>query len=83
MKDMAFTSDQKAQMTLALQRYFEAELEQELGRFEAEFLLDFIAEQLGPHFYNKGVADAHAVMAQQMEGITDALYALERPLPRR
>lgn len=83
MKEINFTTDQKAQMTLALQRYFDTELEQELGRFDAEFLLDFITEQLGPHFYNKGVADAHAVMAQQMEGITDALYALEKPLPRR
>ncbi|MBQ24276.1 MAG: hypothetical protein CL546_04995 [Alcanivorax sp.] len=32
----------------------EPPLQQDIGGFEAEFLIDFFAKELGPHFYNLG-----------------------------
>lgn len=72
-----FSTEEKAELVRLLTDYFRDELDQEIGRFEAEFLLDFITQKMGPAFYNKGVRDAHAVLSKQMEGIEDALYALE------
>ena len=46
---------------------------------DAEFLLDFFAEEVGAYFYNRGLYDARAVVEQQVEAIGDALYEIEKP----
>lgn len=55
-----------------------AEFELDLGGFEAEFLLDFIAKEFGSSFYNKGLQDAQAVVLERMEVINEEIYALEK-----
>lgn len=80
MATIKFSSEQKAQVVAKIQKYFHDQLDQQIGAFDAEFLLDFFAEEVGGHFYNQGLADARAAIAAQMENIEDALYALERPL---
>ena len=42
----------------SIQRYFQENLESEIGNMDAGFLLGFILEEIGPSIYNKGVADA-------------------------
>lgn len=78
MAEIRFSAEQKAQMTEKLQRYMEAELEVELGQFDADFLLDFIAKEMGHLFYNQGLYDAQAVLTDKMDGLTDAIYQLEK-----
>jgi len=46
--------NQKEKIIGSIQAYFNDELEQDIGEFDAEFLLDFFAEKVGPYFYNKG-----------------------------
>ena len=70
--------DDKAVVVPKLQRWFERELDQEIGRFDAEFLLDFLAAELGPAFYNRGLRDARAVLELRAEELGEAIYALER-----
>ena len=65
-----------------LQQYFERELNQELGAFDAEFLLDFFAEQAGVLYYNQAVVDIQAHLQKQMEEISYGIAELEKPLPR-
>ena len=43
-----------------LKQYFVKELDYELGQFQAQFLLDFISQEMGAYFYNQGVRDAQA-----------------------
>jgi len=47
MTDITFTPDQKARMVSKIKAYFEDELQQDIGGFEAEFLIDFFAKELG------------------------------------
>lgn len=61
-----------------LQAYFESELDRDLGQFEADFLLDFIADTLGSVFYNQGLYDAQAVLDKQFETLNDAILSLEK-----
>ncbi|MDL5364029.1 DUF2164 domain-containing protein [Xanthomonas sp. NCPPB 2654] len=76
--------EEKAQIAEQLQRYLRDELQQEIGAFEAEFLLDFVAERIGAHFYNRGLQDARTALAAQLDALDDALYQLEQPTePRR
>ena len=77
MSKIEFSAEQKAALCQQLKTYVAEELDHEIGQFESEFLLDFITERIGPHFYNKGVADAGAVVASRFEDLTHALYEIE------
>lgn len=78
MSDIEFTSQEKAAMVDKLQAYFEDELEVELGQFDAEFLLDFIAKELGAYYYNRGLHDARAIFEERVQSIDDDIYAIEK-----
>jgi uncharacterized protein (DUF2164 family) len=66
----------------ALSQYLKAELDVEVSGFDAVFLVDFITERLGPHYYNQGLADAQAVLAKKVDEISEALYGIEKPVKR-
>ncbi|PLX35972.1 MAG: DUF2164 domain-containing protein [Hyphomicrobiales bacterium] len=60
--------------------YFDAELGQEIGHFDAAFLLDFFMKEIGPVFYNQALLDAQAVLSKRLDSITEAISELEKPL---
>jgi len=74
-----FSKDEKAILVRRLQVWFNEELKQELGRFDAEFLLDFVGEEIGAYFYNCGLYDAQAILSKRLDDLTDAILQLERP----
>jgi uncharacterized protein (DUF2164 family) len=63
----------------ALSKHLKDELDLEVAGFDAVFLLDFITETLGPHFYNQGLADAQALLAKKLEEIGESIWQLEKP----
>ncbi|MEC8418721.1 MAG: DUF2164 domain-containing protein [Pseudomonadota bacterium] len=77
MSTIDFTSKEKEAMVEKLQAYFEKELDQDLGQFDAEFLLDFVSKELGAYFYNRGLHDARAVLENKLSTIDEDLYAIE------
>lgn len=79
MAKIEFSKEEKAELIVKLQRYFNDELDFEMGQFEADFLLDFITRELGANFYNQGLADAQAVLEKRMETVIDGIYELEQP----
>lgn len=80
MSDIEFTRQEKQLIVPKIQAYVEEELDLEIGGFDAEFLLDFIAKEVGPYFYNRGVYDARAMLDKKMEAVGDALLLLEKPI---
>ncbi|WP_334015261.1 DUF2164 domain-containing protein [Alteromonas sp. S167] len=78
MSTIDFTNKEKEAMVEKLQAYFEKELEQDLGQFDAEFLLDFVSKELGAYFYNRGLHDARAVLENKLSTIDEDLYAIEK-----
>ena len=64
----------------ALSKYLKAELDVEIGGFDAVFLVDFITERLGPHYYNQGLYDAQAVLLKKADELGEAVLALEKPV---
>lgn len=82
MAGMGFDKADRADMALRLRRYLKDELEVEIGGMDAEFLLDFVTEKLGPRFYNQGLRDAAVALAKRMDVLTETLEELERPEPR-
>jgi len=74
-----FTNEEKELLVLKLKHYFTNELDQDIGQFEAEFLLDFFGKEIGTYYYNKGLQDAQDIFKSRVESVTDAIYELEIP----
>ncbi len=74
-----FSEEEKAVLVQKIQSYFDKSLDMELGQFDAEFVLQFFAEEVGAYFYNQGLADAQAALASRVDLIQDAIYELEKP----
>lgn len=74
--------DDRVQLAARLRAYLKDELDVEVGGLDAEFLLDFMADRVGPRFYNQGLRDAATALAKRMDVLTEALEELERPVLR-
>ena len=77
--EIEFNKDEKEVLTRKIQLYFNQELNQQIGQFDAEFLLDFFTEEVGAFYYNRGLMDAQAVIQDRVETIADAIFELEKP----
>ncbi|MBU6952460.1 DUF2164 domain-containing protein [Hahella sp. HN01] len=72
------TRDEKQQLVAKVKDYFASELDQEIGGFQAEFLIDFFVREIGPLAYNKALDEAENIIRMQVENISDALYELQQ-----
>jgi uncharacterized protein (DUF2164 family) len=79
MSDIKFSKSEKEVIVRKIQLYFSEELKQEIGNFDAEFLLDFFAEEVGAYFYNRGLYDAQAILAARLDELSESIYQLEKP----
>ncbi|MDA9557734.1 DUF2164 domain-containing protein [Vibrio sp.] len=79
MKKIEFSKHEKEQLVKKIQDYFDDELDHDIGAFDAEFLMDFFAKELGAYYYNRGLYDAQAFLQQKMDEFSDSLYELEKP----
>ncbi|MEM9256704.1 MAG: DUF2164 domain-containing protein [Pseudomonadota bacterium] len=81
MAEIEFSAEERELICKKIQLYFQEELDQEIGQFDAGFLLDFFAEDIGVLFYNRGLYDAQALLESRMEQVAEAIYELEKPSP--
>ena len=79
MATIEFTAQEKSVLVEKLKSYFHNTLDQEIGQFDAEFLLDFMSKEIGAYHYNKGLKDAQDAFVSRMDVIVDAIYELEIP----
>lgn len=79
MSPLEFSSAEKEAIVEKLKDYFRENLAQEIGGFDAEFLIDFFAQEVGAYFYNRGLYDAQALIATKIEELSDSIYELEKP----
>jgi uncharacterized protein (DUF2164 family) len=84
MTKVSFSKAEKDAIILKIQRYFSRELNQEIGSFDAGFLLNFFTEEVGPYFYNLALRDAQAILSRRMDDIANAIDELTQPTgPKR
>ncbi len=79
MTKIEFSKEEKAIIVDKIQRYFNAELDQGIGQFDAEFLLDFFSGEIGAYYYNRGLSDARLILERKLEDISEAFYEIEKP----
>lgn len=78
MTPIRFSREEIAAITAKLRPWFRDELEVELRELPAELLIDFLAREIGPFFYNRALYDAQAVVSKKAEDIVEAIAGLER-----
>ena len=79
MSDIKFSNDETDRIVAKVKDYFNSELDQEIGGFEAEFLIEFFAKEIGSYFYNRGLYDAQNLFTEKSEEITYLIQELEKP----
>tara|TARA_R110000868_G_scaffold5065_10_gene31289 strand:+ start:1381 stop:1629 length:249 start_codon:yes stop_codon:yes gene_type:complete len=79
MSEITFSNDEKVRMAARVKKYFVDELQQEIGSFDAEFLVDFFAREIGPYYYNRGLKDAHQLASEKMDEVGYLVQELEQP----
>lgn len=77
-----FGANEKSAIIDKVKLYFLEKLDQEIGGFDAEFLIDFLAEEIGPHFYNLGLRDAQTLFSSKLEEASDSICELEKTTQR-
>lgn len=75
-----FTSAEKSIIVSRLQKYFAENLGYDLEQFDGEFLLNFISDNIGKYFYNRGIVDAQSQLSKRIEEIRESIAELEIPL---
>ena len=80
MSDIELSQDETDRLVRKIKDYFSEELDQDIGGFEAQFLIEFIAKEIGPYFYNKGLNDAHSLFSDKAEEIGYLVQELEKPV---
>jgi len=78
MSKIEFSKEENEIIIKKIKLYFAEELNQEIGQFDAQFLLDFFAEEIGAYFYNRGLYDAQAILERRLEDMSEAIYELEK-----
>lgn len=78
MSEIEFSKEEKEVIVKKIKLYFREELEQDIGQFDAQFLLDFFSEEIGAYFYNRGLYDAQAILERRMDDISETISELEK-----
>lgn len=81
MSDIKLSSEQTARIVELTQTYFKDNLDSDIGRFEAEFLIDFFASEIGVFYYNKAISDANTLLLKQVDTMSESLSELEKWTP--
>ncbi len=79
MKEFKLSKDQSDRVVSKIKAYFNQELDTDIGAFEAEFLIDFFARELGPHLYNRGLSDAQTLFNARADELSYLIQEQEMP----
>lgn len=79
MSKIKLSQDETDRIVEKIKTYFANELNQDIGGFDAEFLIEFFAKEIGPYFYNQGLSDAHSVFKGKVEEAEYLVEELEKP----
>ncbi len=72
--------ESKGEAVRLLQAYLRDEMDHDAGELATELLLDFVAEMVGPFYYNEALSDARRVAADRAATTDEEIFALERSL---
>jgi uncharacterized protein (DUF2164 family) len=67
----------KRQLIKSIKRYFEEELDEDIGDLKASLFLDFCLQEICPSVYNRAIIDARSFMENKLSDLEDTCYEPE------
>lgn len=67
----------RQQLIRSIKRYFEEELDEEIGDLKASLFLDFCLQEICPSVYNQAIIDARSFMEDKLSALEDTCYEPE------
>lgn len=74
---LKISKERRAEFVASIQRYFSEKREQAISNMEAEFLLDFFLQEIGPPIYNQAVKDAQDTLHRQVGELDAVCFEIE------
>jgi uncharacterized protein (DUF2164 family) len=71
------SKQEKSSAIRSIQRFFEDELEIDIGELQSTLILEFVSKELFPLAYNRGVDDAKHFLLAKAEDLVASCY--EKP----
>jgi len=81
MAEIKLSTERTARIVTQIQDYFKTRLDSDIGRFDAEFLLEFFGAEIGVYYYNQAIEDAHKLLHSQIDSVSEHLLELEKWTP--
>ncbi|MGD9900351.1 MAG: DUF2164 domain-containing protein [Calditrichaceae bacterium] len=75
--EIKLSKETEQRLIESIKRYFEENMDQEIGDLKASLLLDFCVNEVGPSIYNQAIADAQANMLEKVHDLDGTCYAPE------
>lgn len=69
MKRLTLSKEQKDQAIADIKEFFLNQRDEEIGDLQATLFLDLFTDKLAPVFYNLGINDAKAMLAEKLEDL--------------
>ncbi|SFZ98719.1 hypothetical protein MNB_SV-5-382 [hydrothermal vent metagenome] len=80
MTDVKFSTEERQILVAKIQTYFNNELSEDIGGFDAEFLLDFFNNTIGAYHYNQGLRDAQILIDENNQSLLQRIYEIEKEI---
>ena len=74
---MKLSKAKQKQLITSIKKYFEEELDQEIGDIKATQFLDFCLQEICPTIYNQAIIDARSFMEDKLSDLEDTCYKPE------
>ena len=67
----------KQKLIKSIKRYFEEELNEEIGDLKASLFLDFCLQEICPTIYNQAIVEARSFLEARLSELEDTCYEPE------
>jgi uncharacterized protein (DUF2164 family) len=71
------SKEKKQQLIISIKRYFEEELNEDIGDLKASLFLDFCLQEICPSIYNQAIIDARSFIEDKLSDLEDTCYEPE------
>ncbi|KFN02900.1 DUF2164 domain-containing protein [Bacillus clarus] len=78
MMNVKIPVEKKEELVAQIQQFFAEEDLDEIGRFQAERLIEEMIKLVGPYAYNQAIGDARKLITEKLSNIEEDLYVLEK-----
>ena len=69
--------ERRTDLLREIEGYFRDQHDEEISAFQAEGLLDFFVDKLGPPVYNQAIRDAHGFLQDKLADLEGDFYEPE------